>query len=221
MGEGLAFVKLWPLDPKTGARSSSLKTGHSPPSIAELADRTSASMDIEILVGRAGLAAVAKAEAAAKAEEAAAMTKEAAATAAVAISAAPEAAEGAPAAVAPPDEGRETTTQSAEEGVVQHPSVPAVETMPGTVEADGTVDAATTTAATTTTSRAAPHWTSAGAAKADEHATVVEATAAPLPRKLALEVEVFAIGSINVPYLMALIKVSFEQVCVRGWFPLP
>lgn len=217
-------MKLWPLDPETGAHSSSLKTGFAPPPIAELASRTSASMDIEILVGRDGLTAVAKAETAAKAKEAAAKAKEAAEkseeAAAKAAAAAPEAVQGAPAVVASPEEGGEiagTTAKSAEEGAWQHPSVPAIETVPSDLEAGGTVDA------TTTTSSAAPHdgavapaEANAGTATTSEEATAGEAAAAPLPRKLALEVEVFAIGSINVPYLMALVKVSFEQVRVRA-----
>lgn len=211
-------MKLWPLDPKTGARSSSLKTGHLPPSIAELASRTSASMDIEILVGRDGLAAVAKAEATAKAEEAATKAKEAAAKAAAVAAAALGAAESAPAAEASLAEGGETTstaTKSTEEGAEQHPCLHAIELLPSAVEADGTVD----TAAAATTTSAAPQGTSTGIAATDEKAAATEPSAAPRPRKLALEVEVFAIGSINVPYLMALIKVSFEQVCAGWRFP--
>lgn len=221
-------MKLWPLDPKTGARSSSLKTGHKPPSIAELASRTSASFDIEILVGRDGLAAVAKAEEAAQAEETAAKTNEAAARAAEAAEVAElESAEGAPAAVASPEEGGEnsyTTKKCDEEGGVQDSTVTAVETVPSTVGAQGEVCSATTTASgatATTTGSAAPRGASEGTTTTDEKATAVEAAATPLLRKLALEVEVFAIGSINVPYLMALIKVSFEQVRARWCFPFP
>lgn len=214
-------MKLWPLNPKTGARSSSLKTGFDPPSIAELESRTSASMDIEMLVGRAGLAAVAKAEAAAKAEE------EAAKAAATTL----EAIEGAPADGASPEEGGETngsSTRSAEEGMIQHPSMPAVETVPSSVEAGDTVGASTSSCSSSTTTATtnaapldaeiAPVGAKTGTATTGKEATAAAevAAAVPLQRKLALEVEVFAVGGINVLYLMALIKVSFEQVRPRS-----
>lgn len=192
-------MKLWPLNPKTGARSSSLKTGHKPPSMAELVSRASASTDIEILVGRDGLAEVAKAEAAAKAEEAASQAKAAASEALGAVTDAASS-EGGKAA--------STITQGAEEGAVQHPQVTMV---PGTLDTDDTVGATAANAspAVATTSSAAPQGTNTATG---EEAAAVETAATSLPRKLALEVEVFAIGSINVPYLMALIKSSFEQV---------
>ncbi len=210
VGEGLAFVKLWPLD-KTGARSPSLKTGFPPPTIAELASRTSERMDIEMLVGRDGMAAVTAAKAAAEAEAAATVAAAAVALEAVEVesSVAGEGViskGGGDTVAVPPPEG------SGEEVLRQRPPAPAAEAALST-EGGGAAGAGGGGGGSSS-SRAAlddEEATSTAAGPATGVGAGAGAGATPL-RSLALEVEVFAVGSINVLYLMTLIKACFEQV---------
>lgn len=181
MGEGLAFVKLWALNPKTGARSSSLRTGFPAPTIDDLASRASASgggLDIEILLGEDGLAAVAKAEAAADAQAAA------------------DAEFG--------DSGSGSGSAGGEPGAAHTEDVHA--------EADKKdARVAATGAAATAADKAKP---AGGRAQDRDSAGTMPSGDGKTsrPRWLALEVEVHACGDIDVPYLMAVIKVCFEQV---------
>lgn len=181
MGEGLAFVKLWSLNPKTGARSPSLRTGFPAPTIDDLASRASASgggMDIEILLGEDGLAAVAKAEAAAEAQAAA----EAEAV----------------------DSG--SGSAGGELGAA-HTEVVHAEEIEKIARAAAAVVAATAADAAGPAGGRGQDRGSAGTGTAPSSDGKTSR-----PRWLALEVEVHACGDIDVPYLMALIKVCFEQV---------
>lgn len=177
MGEGIAFVKLWPLNPKTGARSSSLRTGFPAPSLDEMASRLSSGgpgMDIEILLGEDGVAALAKAQAVEEAAEVKAAVETKAGEAS-----------SAEAGVSTVEEkavhiSEDPVVMSSMEAVAQGPDATSEVTGAG----EGLVKA-----------RAGSDGSSA-------------------PRWLALEVEMFACGSINVPYMMELIKICFEQVSV-------
>lgn len=241
VGEGLAFVKLWPLDCKTGARSSTLRTGFPPPSIDEMTRRTSATgggMDIDILGGEDGLAAVAHAKAA---TAAAAEAEGAAASAA----GAEEPRTSSPSS--PPGrstEGAMTEGEAGEklaraeeggfgEGGTTSSASPSKEKQAGTLPAlssSSSTPVGTAPAQMVEGDRAGKSsvalmagggavGTAGAAATAAETAVdgeekeeKEEEEEAGRPRGMALEVEVFAIGGINVPDLMALIKVCFEQV---------
>lgn len=192
MGEGIAFVKLWPLNPSTGARSRSIRTGFTAPTINDLASRVSpggGGLDIEILVGQDGVDAVRKAEAAAEAKVTTAAADEASpacvpglttgmsdetSTAERMRSPTDEASPPSPAAVPPSD-------------LPADPFEPACDAADGTATVKGPVDEAVALAPAGGEEAAPPRW-------------------------LALEVEMFACGYINVSYMMDLVKVCFEQV---------
>lgn len=191
MGEGIAFVKLWPLNPKTGARSSSLRTGFPAPSLDEMASRLSSGgpgIDIEILLGEDGVAAVAKAEA-----EAEATASEPAETKEAEVKAVETKAG---------EASTEAGVSTAKGKAVQISQDPLVMSSMGE---DGAVaQGADATSEVDTASGAGEDLPKARAGSDGSSA----------PRWLALEVEMFACGSVNVPYMMELIKICFEQVIV-------
>ncbi|CAB1116053.1 unnamed protein product [Ectocarpus sp. CCAP 1310/34] len=214
VGEGLAFVKLWPLDAKTGARTPSLRTGFRPSPISELESRTSATgggMDIEILAGADGLAAVAKAKAAAEAAASSApapLERSSLVPASVRASSPPS-------SLSSPPGSPAEIVHTAPDGAGLGASAAAVG---GSDVGSGAGESSSRSASSLVDDNAvdnigieampeAAATGEAGRAVAGENK---EATAAA-PRWLALEVEVFAVGGINVPYMMFLITVCFEQ----------
>lgn len=218
VGEGLAFVKLWPLDAKTGARTPSVRTGFPPSPISELLSRTSATgggMDIEILAGEDGLAAVAKAKAAAEAAASSArgpLERSSPVPASVRASSPPSSLSsppGSPAGIV------DTTPDRAGLGGASPAAVGGSDVGSGTRESSfrqafSVVDKAVDNISTGVPETAA---TAEACRTADGEKKEAAATAAA-PRWLALEVEVFAVGGISVPYMMFLITVCFEQVRV-------
>lgn len=217
MGEGLAFVKLWPLDAKTGARTPSLRTGFRPSPISEVASRTSATgggMNIEILAGADGLAAVAKAKAAA---EAAASSARAPLERSWPVPASVRASSPPSSLSSPPGSPAEIV-DTAPDGAGLGASAAAVS---GSDVGNGAGESSSRQVSSVVDDNAAdnisieamPEAAATGEAGRAAAGEKKEATAAA-PRWLALEVEVFAVGGINVPYMMFLITVCFEQVCV-------
>ena len=217
-GEGIAFVKLWPLNPKTGTRSSNLCTGFPAPSLDEVASRLSrgvgvgvgvgdgdgdgdgTDMDVEILRDEEGVAAVAKAEAR--------------------LAAASSASAGAESS-ADVDEVEAATAQESEVGKAGVPMSTAIEKTTEALAAapKPLAPAGDATNATTSMNVAAGPDDSGcrdgGLPPTTERKDRAFGCEAVLPpRWLALEVEMFACGSINVSYMMEFIKICFEQVGV-------
>lgn len=234
MGEGIAFIKLWPLNPKTGERSSSLRTGFPAPTVAELASRVSASgrsggacsLDIEMIVAKSRAAAVGedvtgtvpdtRGNELSPTDAGAAGTgaEELEASATVNSMVADTLPGPADAVIGGQPAGSQARCAGDDtNGVDQCPSVAGADVE----NAEGSL--AERLGATGESGNDAPHTgirpsqhTSPGSRNGGSAEHKARQSPATASRWLALEVEVNACGSINVPHVMDLIKVCFEQV---------
>lgn len=217
----MAFVRLWPLNHKTGARSRSLRTGFSAPTINNLSSRVSAAgggLDIHILIGEDGLAAVAEAaatEAAAQAEAQAVAAAAETGAKEIEVPAWGSSTEAVVTKAAATSSSATVNAAAVETSPSSAPSAPAKKPPGGGMDPAGNM--AVDTAGGGAVDSAGGGVDSAGiigecAVGSSSAAGAEKAAAAPPPRCLALELEIFACGTIDVPYMIGFIKGCFQQV---------
>lgn len=200
VGYGIAIVKLWPLEHPNAARSTRLLTGFAAPTIDTVTSHVSArgrGPDVQLLVGEDQLAA-------------ATVNRPAVAAAAAA-------------AVAVPTPSASTTTDSSS---TPHdiPSSPNEDTVlngasdvRGCIalrqESSGSVAAAGRGEEAVDSATVGTEGTTCGVGGGGSSGGGGPGDSGTGERCIALELEIFACGAINVPRLIEVIKGRFQQVC--------